>query len=242
MSLNIKLEVFEGPLDLLLHLIDKAEVDIYDIPIAEIADQYVEYLHLMNQLDLEVASEFLVMAATLLQIKSKLLLPKPKKEDNAIEEIDPRQELIQKLIEYKKYKEFTIELKEKLTVYERVFYKLPEPVEDYVADYTSLTGITVDMLTKSFEKILKKSLSKKKNTHREIFRDSITIDDKILDITKLLTTRSIFYFDDIFVGNKSKYEIIVTFMAVLELIKRKSIIIEQERNFERILIKRRICG
>ncbi len=240
MPLNIKLQVFEGPLDLLLHLIEKAEVDIYDIPIAEIADQYIEYLHMMQQFDLEVASEFLVMAATLLEIKSRMLLPKPKKEDSNAEELDPREELIQKLIEYKKYKEFSTLLKDKLNIYEKVFYKLPEPIESYIPDYTSLTGLTLDMLTQSLETILQKNSKRKKSSVREIYRDAITIEEKMLAISQMLTSRPFFYFDDLFEDDISKYEIIVTFMALLELIKIQSIHIEQENSFERILIKRRI--
>lgn len=238
MPINVKLQAFEGPLDLLLHLIEKAEVDIYDIPIAEITDQYLDYIHMMQQLDLEVASEFLLMAATLLEIKSKMLLPKPKKEDSTAEELDPREELIQKLIEYKKYKEFSTLLKEKLIIYEKVFYKLPEPIESYLPDYTSLSGVTIDMLTKCFQDILSKNSKEKRSNIREIYRDTFTIEDKMLSITQMLITTPAFYFEDLFTGRKSKYEIIVTFMAVLELIKQKSIVIEQEKNFDKILIKR----
>ncbi|HNU80906.1 MAG TPA: segregation/condensation protein A, partial [Bacillota bacterium] len=117
MAINVKLEAFEGPLDLLLHLIEKAEVDIYDIPIAEITDQYLHYINMMEIHDLEVSSEFIVMAATLLEIKSKMLLPKPKKEENITDEADPREELVLKLIEYKKYKEASLDLKDKLGIY-----------------------------------------------------------------------------------------------------------------------------
>ncbi|MFZ5353527.1 MAG: segregation/condensation protein A [Bacillota bacterium] len=240
MPINIKLQAFEGPLDLLLHLIEKAEVDIYDIPIADIAEQYLDYLHMMQQFDIEVASEFLVMAATLLEIKSKMLLPKPKKENNQAEEIDPREELVQKLIEYKKYKEFSETLKDKLVVYEKVFYKHPEPIENYIPDYTSLNGITLDMLTSSLEAILLRSIKRRKNSIREIYRDAITIEDKILSISKLLTAKPAFYFEDLFSEYISRYEIIVTFMAVLELIKQKNIHVEQDKSFGKILIKRRV--
>ena len=125
MAINVKLEAFEGPLDLLLHLIEKAEVDIYDIPIAEITDQYLHYINMMEIHDLDVSSEFIVMAATLLEIKSKMLLPKLKKEENITDDIDPREELVLKLIEYKKYKEASLELKDKLGIYSKVFYKPP---------------------------------------------------------------------------------------------------------------------
>lgn len=239
MALTVKLQVFEGPLDLLLHLIEKAEVDIYDIPIAEITDQYIGYIHLMQELDLDIASEFLVMAATLLEIKSKMLLPKPKKEVTGEEYIDPRAELVAKLLEYKKYKDITSELKDKLGVYEKVFYKLPEPIEDYITDFNSISNVTVDMLYASFQNILIKSSKVKKPNIREIFREIVTVDDKIKHISKLLITRPSFYFTELFENCEDKYEIIVTFLALLELIKRKSIMAEQQKNFGDILIKRR---
>lgn len=239
MAITVKLQVFEGPLDLLLHLIDKAEVDIYDIPIAEITDQYISYINMMQELDLELASEFLVMAATLLQIKSKMLLPKPKKEDKDEEYMDPRAELVQKLLEYKKYKDISGELKDKLCIYEKVFYKLPEPIEDYITDFNSISNVTLDMLVSSFNNVLVKNAKSKRNNYREIYREVVTVDDKIKHINKLLITRPSFYFDELFKDCADKYEIIVTFLALLELIKRRSIIVEQQRNFGNIYIKRR---
>lgn len=234
MSINIKLQAFEGPLDLLLHLIEKAEVDIYDIPIAEITEQYMEYLHMMQELDLEVASEFLVMAATLLEVKSKMLLPKPKKEEKGAIETDPRAELVQKLLEYKKYKDISAEFKDKLSIYEKVFYKMPEPIEDYISDFTNLTGVSVDVLVKSLKSIMLRNTSpkEKKQTFRQIYREVVTVEDKIQEIAQLLTIRPLFFFDELFQDAAAKYEIIVTFLAILELIKRKSILIEQEQNFD----------
>ncbi len=239
MAINVKLQAFEGPLDLLLHLIEKAEVDIYDIPIAEITDQYLSYINMMEIHDLEVSSEFLVMAATLLEIKSRMLLPKPRKEDDGTEAADPREELVQKLIEYKKYKEASLELKDKLGIYEKVFYKDPEPIEDYITDVTSISNVSLDMLYISFRNILLKSQSKKRNSFSEIYREVVTVDDKIRLISKLLISKPSFYFEDLFVNSCNRYDIIVTFLAVLELIKRRSVNIEQERNFDKILIKRR---
>lgn len=239
MSIKVKLQAFEGPLDLLLHLIDKAEVDIYDIPIFEITQQYMEYLALMQEMDLEVASEFMVMAATLIEIKSKMLLPKPKKEDSSQSEIDPREELVQKLIEYKKYKEFTHFLKDKFEIYEKVFYKNPEPIEDYLSDFTSITGVSADLLAKTLKSILHKNSTSSKPKYREIFKETFTVDDKIKEISRLLVTKSVFYFEEIFEGQTAKYEVIVTFLAILELVKRKLITVEQNLNFDRILIKRK---
>lgn len=239
MSLSVKLEMFEGPLDLLLHLIEKAEVDIYDIPIAEITQQYLEYLDLMQEMDLEVASEFLVMAATLVEIKSKMLLPKPKKEDSSEPDIDPREELVQKLIEYKKYKEFTLLLKDKFEIYEKVFYKNPEPIEDYISEFTSITGVTADLLARTLSDIIKNNSTKSKRVYRQIFRETYTVDDKIKEITKMLVSKSNFYFEELFEDTCDKYEIIVTFLATLEMVKRRLILVEQYLNFDKILIKRR---
>ncbi|MDF2840267.1 MAG: hypothetical protein K0Q99_1039 [Clostridia bacterium] len=239
MSIKFKLEKFEGPLDLLLHLIEKAEVDIYDIPISEIAQQYLEYLDYMQEMDLEVASEFLVMAATLVEIKSKMLLPKLKKEDNSNQEIDPREELVQKLIEYKKYKEFTLLLKDKFAVYEKVFYKTPEPIEDYISDFTSITGVSADLLAKTLNTILQKNSTSSKRKVREIHREVYTVDDKIKEITRLLVSKSVFYFEELFNEQANKYEIIVTFLAILELVKRKHLTVEQNMSFDRILVKRK---
>lgn len=239
MSIKFKLDNFEGPLDLLLHLIEKAEVDIYDIPISEIAQQYLEYLDYMQEMDLEVASEFLVMAATLVEIKSKMLLPKPKKEDNSSQEIDPREELVQKLIEYKKYKEFTLILKDKFEVYEKVFYKCPEPIEDYISDFTSITGVSADLLAKTLNSIIQKNSTSTKRRVREIHREEFTVDDKIKEISRLLVARSVFYFEELFSKKADKYEVIVTFLAILELVKRKFITVQQNISFDRILVKRK---
>ena len=239
MPMNVKLEVFEGPLDLLLHLIEKNELDIYDIPIAIVTVQYIEYLNKMKELDLEIASEFLLMAATLLEIKSKMLLPKPKKQVDGAPEIDPREELIQKLIEYKKYKEITGLLKDKLTIHEKVFYKHPEPIEDYIKDFDSLTGIDIDFLVKSYNSLILKAKSSKKSSFREIYREVVTVDDKMLEITTLISSKKLFSFEDLFDEDTTRYEIIVTFLAILELIKRKTISIMQECNFGRIVVKRR---
>lgn len=239
MSIKFKLEHFEGPLDLLLHLIEKAEVDIYDIPISEIAQQYLKYLEFMEEMDLEVASEFLVMAATLVEIKSKMLLPKQKKEDDSSQEIDPREELVQKLIEYKRYKEFTLLLRGKFEIYEKVFYKSPEPIEDYISDFTMITGISVDLLAKTLNTILKKNSTSTKKKFREIHRDVFTIDDKIKEISKLLVSKSVFYFEELFDEDSDKYEIIVTFLAILELIKRRFITVLQDMSFDKILVKRK---
>ena len=236
MALNIKLEAFEGPLDLLLHLIEKAEVDIYDIPIAAIADQYIEYIKILQSNDLELASEFLVMAATLLEIKSRMLLPKPRKEEKEDDGIDPREELIRKLIEYKKFKDITSSLKDKMSVFEKVFYKSPEPIDNYISADEPINNVTIDLLFNSFKSIMLKSESKTKVHYKEIYRELITVEDKIKHINRILISKNSFYFDTLFEDYTNKYEIIVTFLAILELIKRRTVNIEQNKSFDRILL------
>ncbi len=154
MTINIKLQNFEGPFDLLFHLIEKNEVDIYDIPIADITNQYLEYIYEMESLDLEVASEFIVMAATLLQIKSKMLLPKQKRDldELAADDEDPRAELVEKLIEYKKYKEVSNVLQKREDVYSKLFYKDAEIIDD-IEEKEIFLNITLDDIVAAFTDI-----------------------------------------------------------------------------------------
>lgn len=241
MEYKVILKAFEGPLDLLYHLIKKAEVDIYDIPIAEIANQYIEYIRSMEELDLDVTSEFLVMAATLLEIKSKMLLPK-QEEDGIqleIEEIDPRDELVRRLIEYKKYKEAAKELKIKEEVQMKVFFKNREEIEQYISnDEPILEGIKISDLFKALEKIVEKQKDTfKQEFIKEIKRDELTIEESMEEIMKLIRHSKTIKFEDLFKEDISKVSIVVTFLAVLELIKLKSIVINQDRNFGEIYIQ-----
>lgn len=242
MEYKVVLQKFEGPLDLLYHLIEKSEVDIYDIPISQIADQYLSYLDKMKKLDLDVTSEFIVMAATLLEIKSKMLLPKREEEGTQLEleEVDPREELIRKLIEYRKYKHAATELKEKEEVQKKVFYKPREEFELFSDDKeTLLEGITLSDLFNAFNKIIEKQSSKKKNIKiREIKRDEITIDESIEKILSLLKYTDCINFNELFDYSLSKSYLIVTFLSILELIKLKAIIVIQESNFDDIVIKK----
>ena len=160
MAISVKLNVFEGPLDLLLHLIDKNKIDIYDIPIVEITDQYMEYIHAMEKEDLGVMSEFMVMAATLLDIKCRMLLPKEVNEDG--EEEDPRAELVQKLLEYKMYKYMSYELRDKMDDAEGIYYKkptVPKEVLQYrepVDPSALLEGLTLEKLNEIYKSIIRK--------------------------------------------------------------------------------------
>jgi segregation and condensation protein A len=240
MSINIKIDAFEGPMDLLLHLIKKAEVDIYDIPISEITEQYIGYLKKMEELDLNIASEFLVMAATLLEIKSQMLLPKKKTVDDEISaDMDPRQELVEKLIEYKKYKEFAEKLKY-IETDNFVYFKPPEIIEDIENVEIMFKNITLDNLMHAFKKIVntyENKFNKRSAIPRDIDFDEYRIEDKMSDIQRLLQKNRSVSFNYFFEGAENKLEIIVIFLAMLELIKLKYISVIQYNNFGDIVIE-----
>lgn len=243
MSIAVKLEVFEGPLDLLLHLIEKNKVNIYDIPIAEITEQYLEYVNAMDKQDLNVVSEFLVMAATLIDIKSRMLLPKEVNEEG--EEIDPRQELVERLLEYKKFKYIAEELKDKQTDAEKYMFK-PETLPPEVAKYEEpvdieklLEDITLRKLNAIFQSVMKRQVDKidpVRSKFGKIEKDEVSLTDKMEYIQEFSKNCKSFSFRALLDKQSSKMEIIVTFLAVLELIKTSRIRIEQEEIFDDIRI------
>ncbi|WDV47916.1 segregation/condensation protein A [Clostridiaceae bacterium M8S5] len=243
MEYKVILDSFEGPLDLLLHLIDKSEVDIYDISIAEITDQYIEYLKKMEELDLEITSEFLVMAATLLEIKSKMLLPIEKKEKLFDEdEIDPRQELIEKLIEYRRFKAAAIELKDREVIQSMIYSKPREDIAELIDDAVQLSidGIELNTLVNALHKLMKKNRQTiSEPTFTNINRDSITIEESMDNILATLYIVKNISFEDIFKETTNRFEIVVTFLALLELIKLEKISVKQENSFKQINIKLR---
>ncbi|NLK97973.1 MAG: segregation/condensation protein A [Epulopiscium sp.] len=245
MSITVKLEAFEGPFDLLFHLIEKNKINIYDIPISLIADQFIEYIDAMQERNMENISEFLVMAATLLEIKSKMLLPSPKKEEE--EEEDPREELVNKLLEYKKIKHFSEELKIRQIEAQKVFYRnstLPQHIKDILQDTPVdisevLDGVTLQNMFSIFQDLLKRK-EKKVDTIRSGFksvqRDIYKIEDKITYILDLLVIYPVIHFHELFYEDSDKMEIVVTFLALLELIRSKQVKIEQKNPFKDILI------
>jgi segregation and condensation protein A len=243
MAGNIKIDVYEGPLDLLLQLIKASELDIYNIPIAEITEQYITYLKSMEELDLEIASEFLVMAATLLEIKSKMLLPKKQAligED--VVEIDPRQELMERLVEYKKYKEFAERLKgiENTNV---IYFKNPEVIDDIEDNEFFFNNISIENLMVAFKKVVDVH-ERKHNTRGEIPKDinydEYKIEDKMDEILYELSEsqNKTAKFDIFFEISRDVMEVIVIFLAMLELIKLRKIHVYQKNNFGDILIER----
>lgn len=246
MTVLYKLETFEGPLDLLLHLIDKAEIDIQDIPISEITEQYMDYLQSMKELELDVTSEFLVMAATLLSIKSKLLLPKPPEielEDFEYfedEDYDPRAELVQRLIEYRKYKSIALRLLDMESERSLIFSKEPEDLSAFVPETVDHTvkGLHMSDLIAAFRKALGKA--SKRSSYARITRDEISVKDRIRQVTDVLRDGgqgNRLRFSALLDQEMSRHEIVVTFLAILELMKMKAIFCYQEKLFDDIVME-----
>lgn len=243
MGIPVKLQVFEGPLDLLLHLIDENKIDIYDIPIVEITNQYMEYIQAMEQSDMNVMSEFLLMAATLLDIKCRMLLPKEVNEDG--EEEDPRQELVEQLLQYKMYKYMSYELKDRQLDGERLMYRdpdIPEEVQNYVepVDLDELLGdLTIGKLRRIFDDVMKKQTDKidpVRSRFGKIEKEEVTVEEKLSYVEQYALNNQRFSFRQLLSKQCSKTQIVVTFLAILELMKAGKITIEQEQPFDDILI------
>lgn len=243
MDLTFKLQTFEGPLDLLLHLIEKNKVDIYDIPIVLITEQYLEYIKQMDTQDLDIMSEFLVMAATLLDIKCKMLLPKEVNEDG--EEEDPRAELVQKLIEYKMYKYMAYELRDQQIDAGKNIFKhptMPKEVADFSQpiDYDVLVGdMDLTKLNQIFKSIMKRQEDKVdplRSKFGKIEKDEINMEEKTVYIEDYLKTHNKFSFRNLLEAQSTKMEVVVTFLIILELMKTGKILIMQDDIFDDIMI------
>jgi len=232
---KVKLEVFEGPLDLLLYLIKRDEVDIYDITLERITAQYLEYMDAFQVLDLEVAGEFVVMAANLIYLKSRALLPvavQPPEEET--EEEDPRWELVRQLLEYKKFKEAAAHLHDRELKQEGLFPRVPEKPETTAE--RPLGDVSVFDLIGAFNSILKR-INQKENV-REIFEENYTVGDKIDLILKMIAHGVALKFTELFSDVASRAEIVVTFLALLELIRLKQLRVVQEEPFGEIEVRR----
>jgi len=243
MALPVKIENFEGPLDLLLHLIDVNKFNIFDIPIVEITEQYLEFVRNMETKDLNVMSEFLVMAATLLEIKAKMLLPVEIDEDG--EEIDPREELVQKLLEYKMYKYMSYELKDRMQDAAKAMYKsptIPEEVEGYIEpiDMEKLIGdLTLKKLNDIFQSVMKRQNDKVdpiRSKFGKIEKEEVSLEEKLDFVESYAKEHGTFSFRKMLEGQRSKMEIVVIFLAILELMKVGKIVIRQENVFDDIVI------
>ncbi len=229
--INIKIPVFEGPFDLLLHLIKEDKIDIYDIPISQITGRYLEYIELMKELNLEIAGEFLVMAATLIHIKSRMLLP-PDEEIPQEDKEDPRTELVQKLIEYQKYKEAANELRTKEEEWIRVFRK--EPLKDDEQDNGELYLFDISLfdLIDAFKKILEKAPPETIT----ITKETLTVKDRMSFIMEIMEGKETVRFEELFELDFTKIQLIVTFVAILELIRLGLLRVYQERQFSTIWV------
>ena len=249
MDLTVKLQVFEGPLDLLLHLLEKNKVNIYAIPIVEITAQYMEYIAEMTRQDLDVLSEFLVMAATLIDIKSRMLLPSDP--DSEEEQEDPRAELVQQLLEYKMYKCMAYELKDRQMDAQRVMFKEPT-IPDEVLAYEEpldieelVSDVTLAKLNDIFKNIMKKQKDKidpLRSKFGKIEKEEVSLEDKMAYLEEYATTHAHFSFRGLLEAQSSKVEIIVTFLAILELMKMGKIFISQEHIFDDIKIDSKIAA
>ncbi|UCB56657.1 MAG: segregation/condensation protein A [Candidatus Omnitrophota bacterium] len=238
MSYKVKLEVFEGPLDLLLYLIKKEEIDIYHIPIAKITEQYLEYLNLMRLLDLRLAGEFLVMASTLMQIKSKMLLPIDETQAEEEQEEDPRAELVRRLLEYKRFKQAATSLEKLEEAQSDVFRRrvTPESLDGTgePAEEDYFEASLFDLIS-AFSKILK---TVPKKEFLEVVKDEFTVERKVHDLLHLLVVKPVIYFSSLFEKAKNKVEIVTTFLAILELIRLQEIAVRQKGSFGDIQITR----
>lgn len=244
MAIPVKLEVFEGPLDLLLHLIEKNKIDIYDIPIALITEQYMDYLKEMEKQDLDNMSEFLVMAATLLKIKSRMLLPREEAEEEEPE--DPRQELVERLLEYKMYKYMSLELKDRQLDAEKLFFKkstLPPEVADYKEEVRLdelLSDLTLSKLNDIFRSVMKKQVDKidpVRSKFGKIEKEEVNLSVKMRYVQEYGLAHKKFSFRGLLEEQHDKMDIIVTFLCILELMKMGRVSIVQEEIFDDIFIE-----
>jgi segregation and condensation protein A len=235
MHYEFKIDQFEGPLDLLLHLIKQSNIDIYDINLEEITNQYLDYIKAMEELNLDIASEYLVMAAELIEIKSRALLPKKEIEEDVYEE-DPKEELINRLVEYKKYKDLTNSFKELESIRSEIYTKLPSNIDEYLEGKTlkNTNNLTVDDLLNAFNKFLsRKELEKPLKT--TVTTKELSVTERIRGIRNILREKKKISFNELF-EERTKNYIVVTFLSILEMVKNNEVIVTQENNFENIII------
>ncbi|MEE1389335.1 MAG: segregation/condensation protein A [Clostridia bacterium] len=233
----IKLDNFEGPLDLLCHLVDKNKMDINQIKISEITDQYIDYINKMQELNLDVTSEFILMASTLLFIKSKSLLPKQVEDEAELTE----EELVHRIIEYKKYKEISKKLKEFYQVYSKRFYKVPDKIELPARKLEQ--NYSKDLIEQSYKNLLEKNKSKINknaiNIEKIAITETVTVTSKVKDIFKELIKKPRFIFSKLCTAKKyTRLETVTAFSGILELTRRNKIRAQQEKNFADIIVEK----
>lgn len=234
--MDLKLEVFEGPLDLLLHLIKENKMDIFDIEIESITRQYLDYIHKMKEQNLDIASAYLVMASELTLIKARMLLPRPKVDDEETEEEDPREELVARLLEYQAYKEITKTLKENESKRQEIHTKLPENINNYIEENTVITGEgSLDLLVDAFKKFLVRK-SEEKPLSTKVTMKEITVSSRKLEIKSILKKEKKVSFFKLFPVSTKEY-IVATFLAVLDMARNKELLIKQEELFSDIIVE-----
>lgn len=236
---NVKFEVFEGPLDLLLYLIKKEEVDIYEVNLTKLATQFIEYIEMMREFDLEIAGEFLVMASTLMYIKSRELLPVDQQVEVEGEDEgeDPRWELIRQLVEYKKFKDAAAQLQTLEARQEGVFPRVPGKLEFESDKPVAKPDVSIFDLLNAVNGVLKR-IAQKQGNAREIYEDKWTVSEKIEYIVRVLTSRAQVRFSELFEDAMSRSEVVCTFLALLELIRLKQLACAQAGEFSEIEIRR----
>ena len=233
MELDFKINDFEGPLDLLLHLIKESKMDIMNIEIEEITNQYVDFIHKSEKMNLEVSSEYLVLASELLEIKSKMLLPRNNVEEEE-EEVDPREELVSRLLEYQAYKDITHLLQEKELLRKDIYTKTPENINQYMEEVHEIhSDVTLDDLVKALQSYYQRKIDNKP-LDTKVTVNEITVSSRRHDIKRLLKKKKRISFFELFPVISREY-IVATFLAILEMAKNKELVIRQENNFEDIV-------
>lgn len=239
MDYSIKINEFEGPLDLLLHLIKQSNINIYDIDISEITKQYLDYINKMEELNINVAASYIVMAAELMEIKSKSLLPK--KEEDVVDEEEEisKENLINKLIEYQKYKDMTGTFKELEKERKQIYIKAPEKVSNYVDNVLVKSDeVTIDNLVEAFKKFLER-IDKERPISTKITSKEYSVKERKQNIRKILHDRKKVLFTELFEERNTAY-IVVTFLSILEMTKEQEVNIRQDNNFKDIMIELKV--
>ena len=240
MSYKIKLDIFEGPFDLLVYLIENARMSVYDIQVSEITDQYMKYIENMKTLDVNLATEFMVLAAELIEIKSKMLLPRMKADGEASLEEDPRTELVQRILEYKRFKAAAelLEIQEEQS--QRIFAKPKEDLAPFTKEADEYLNLDLNQFVKAFHLFLqkKKRLEEIKRNYAKVERQKITIEQRIEHIRNMfrLKERKKLSFKDLLTAESNRYEVVLTFTSMLEMIRQKAVVVRQNVNFGEIYL------
>ncbi len=233
MNIEIKINEFEGPLDLLLHLIKESKMDIFDLKIEVITDQYLEYINKMEEMNLDIASSYLVMAAELIEMKSRMLLPRHEEDEE--QEEDPQEQLVNRLIEYQRYKDLTKEFKDLEEERHKVYTKSPENIKEYLpeVEVISNTDVTLDDLIKAFQKFLERQ-KENEPLSTKVTKKEMSVEDRRKSIRNILKKKHKFNFLELFDVLTKEY-VVVTFLAILEMARQNELIIVQESNFGEIM-------